>query len=36
VAGGAMAILLYPSLNIYGLQLGFFASLFGVLKAVFL
>jgi hypothetical protein len=27
-----MAILLYPSLNIYGLQLGFFASLFGVLK----
>jgi len=35
-AGGAMAILLYPSLNIYGLQLGFCATLFGVIKAAFL
>ncbi len=34
--GGAMAILLYPSLNVYGLQLGFFASVFGVIKAIFL
>jgi RNase P subunit RPR2 len=35
-AGGALAFLLYPSLNIYGLQIGFFASLYGVLKAIFL
>ena len=34
--GGALALLLYPSLNIYGLQVGFFASLYGVLKALFL
>jgi len=36
VIGGALAFLLYPSLNIYGLQVGFAASLYGVLKAVFL
>jgi len=34
--GGALAFLLYPSLNIYGLQVGFAFSLYGVLKAVFL
>jgi len=31
-AGGALAYLLYPLLNIYALQLGFFLSLYGTLK----
>jgi len=36
IAGGALAFLLFPSLNIYGLQAGFFASLFGILKMLIL
>ena len=31
-AGGTLAYLLYPLLNIYALQLGFFLSLYGTLK----
>ena len=31
-AGGISAFLLYPSLNVYALQLGFFATLFSAIK----
>ena len=34
ILGGALAYLLYPHLNFYGLQAGFFASLYGLLKAL--
>jgi len=36
VTGGAMAFLLYPFLNVYGLQVGFTTLLFGIIKALFL
>ena len=32
--GGTLAIILYPLLNIYALQLGFFFSLYGTLKMI--
>ena len=35
-AGAALAFLLYPAINIYGLQAGFAASLYGVLKVFIL
>ena len=34
VLGGALAYLLYPHINFYGLQAGFFTSLYGLLKAL--
>jgi len=34
-AGGALSYLLFPFLNIYALQLGFFISLYGTLKVLF-
>lgn len=36
VAGAALAFLLYPAISIYGLQAGLVASLYGVLKILFL
>jgi len=30
--GGTLAVILYPLLNIYAIQLGFFLSLYGTLK----
>ena len=30
--GGMLAVILYPLLNIYAIQLGFFLSLYGTLK----
>jgi hypothetical protein len=35
-AGAVLAFLLYPVINIYGLQAGFAASLYGILKILFL
>jgi NAD-dependent SIR2 family protein deacetylase len=35
-AGSVLAFLLYPAINIYGLQAGFAASLYGILKILFL
>jgi len=32
--GGTLAIILYPLLNIYAIQLGFFLSLYGTLKII--
>ena len=32
--GGTLAIILYPLLNIYAVQLGFFLSLYGTLKMI--
>ena len=32
--GGTLAIILYPLLNIYAIQLGFFFSLYGTLKMI--
>ena len=32
--GGTLAIILYPLLNIYAIQLGFFLSLYGTLKVI--
>ena len=32
--GGTLAIILYPLLNIYAIQLGFFLSLYGTLKMI--
>jgi len=32
ILGGALAYLLYPHLNLYGLQAGFFTSMYGLLK----
>jgi len=34
ILGGALAYLLYPHLKFYGLQAGFFTSLYGLLKAL--
>ncbi|MEM2130257.1 MAG: hypothetical protein QXZ70_06635 [Candidatus Bathyarchaeia archaeon] len=35
-AGSAMVFVLYPFLNVYGMQVGFTTSLFGIIKALFL
>jgi len=32
IVGGALALTLYPFLNVYGLQAGLFTSLYGLLK----
>jgi len=32
ILGGALAYLLYPHLDFYGLQAGFFTSMYGILK----
>ena len=34
ILGGALAYLLYPHLNFYGLQAGFFTSIYGLLKVL--
>jgi len=34
ILGGALAYLLYPHLDFYGLQAGFFTSLYGLFKAL--
>lgn len=34
ILGGALAYLLYPHLNFYGLQAGLFTSLYGLFKAL--
>jgi len=34
ILGGALAYLLYPHLNVYGLQAGFFTSVYGLFKAL--
>jgi len=34
ILGGALAYLLYPYLNFYGLQAGFFTSMYGLLKVL--
>ncbi len=34
ILGGALAYMLYPHLSIYGLQAGFFTSMYGLLKVL--
>ncbi|MCS7120155.1 MAG: hypothetical protein RMJ07_03445 [Nitrososphaerota archaeon] len=36
ITGGTLAFLLYPYLNVYGLQIGLYTSVFGIIKAAIL